>query len=140
MWLTRLWWCNPYIKLFSAFLPVPICNFIWQLNLVICIPFTHDIPLTILKRHFRFFKNYLFQLETIALLINIVVASATLQHESATGAHVSCIQDHYYSLSKLYIYILYWCFSFWTTSLYKIGSSFIHFIRNDSNAFLFIAE
>ena len=31
--------------------------------------------------------------------------------------------------------ILYWCFSFWLTSLCIIGSSFIHLIRTDSNAF-----
>ena len=35
------------------------------------------------------------------------------------------------------ISILYWCFSFWLTSLCIIGSSFIHFIRTDSNAFFF---
>ena len=29
--------------------------------------------------------------------------------------------------------ILYWCFSFWLTSLCIIGSSFIHLIRTDSN-------
>ena len=28
----------------------------------------------------------------------------------------------------IYVNILYWCFSFWLTSLCKIGSSFIHFI------------
>ena len=33
--------------------------------------------------------------------------------------------------------MLYWCFSFWLTSLCIIGSSFIHIIRTDSNAFLF---
>ena len=38
------------------------------------------------------------------------------------------------------INILYWCFSFWLSSLYIIGSSFIHLIRADSNAFCFIAE
>ena len=36
--------------------------------------------------------------------------------------------------------ILYWCFSFWLTSLCIIGSSFIHLIRTDSNAFFLIAE
>ena len=34
---------------------------------------------------------------------------------------------------------MYWCFSFWLTSLCIIGSSFLHFIRTDSNAFSFIA-
>ena len=32
---------------------------------------------------------------------------------------------------------LYWCFSFWLTSLCIIGSSFIHLIITDSNVFLF---
>ena len=29
--------------------------------------------------------------------------------------------------------ILYWCFSFWLTSLCIIGSGFVHLIRTDSN-------
>ena len=33
-----------------------------------------------------------------------------------------------------------YCFSFWLTSLCMIGSSFIHLIRTDSNAFFLIAE
>ena len=33
------------------------------------------------------------------------------------------------------IYILYWCFSFWLTSLCIIGSSSIHLMRTDSNVF-----
>ena len=33
-----------------------------------------------------------------------------------------------------------WCFSFWLTSPCIIGSSFIHLIRTDSNAFFVIAE
>ena len=41
-------------------------------------------------------------------------------------------------LNPIYICIsiLYWCFSFWLTSLRIIGSSFIHLTRTDSNAFL----
>ena len=35
------------------------------------------------------------------------------------------------------IYMLYWCFSLWLTSLCIIGSSFIHLIRTDSNAFFY---
>ena len=34
--------------------------------------------------------------------------------------------------------ILYWCFSFWLTSLCIIASSFIHLIRTDSNVFFFL--
>ena len=36
--------------------------------------------------------------------------------------------------------ILYWCFSFWLTSLCIIGSSLIHLIRTDSNVFFLMAE
>ena len=49
------------------------------------------------------------------------------------------------SLSPFYIpyiciIILYWCFSFWLTSLCIIGSSFIHLIRTDSNVFFLMAD
>ena len=37
-------------------------------------------------------------------------------------------------------YILYWHFSFWLTSLYIMGSSFIHLIRTDSNELFLMAE
>ena len=45
-------------------------------------------------------------------------------------------------LSSIYIFvnIEYLSFSFWLTSLCIIGSWFIHLIRSDSNAFLFIAK
>ena len=42
--------------------------------------------------------------------------------------------------SRICVNILYWCFSFWLTSLYIIGSSFIYLIRADSNVFFLIAE
>ena len=40
-------------------------------------------------------------------------------------------------LNSIYMY---WCFSFWPTSLCIIGSSFIHLTRTDSNAFFLIVE
>ena len=47
-------------------------------------------------------------------------------------------------LDWMYIYICiniqYLFCSFWFTSLYIMGSRFIHLIRTDSNVFLFIAE
>ena len=51
---------------------------------------------------------------------------------------LSRIQGHHYHFSKFHIYVL--CFSFWLTSLYIIGSSFIHLIRTDSNVFFLLAE
>ena len=57
---------------------------------------------------------------------------------------LSCIQGYHYHLSKFHIYVLayllYWCFSFWLTSLCIIGSSFIHLIRTDSNVLFLLAE
>ena len=45
-------------------------------------------------------------------------------------------------LNSVYICIsiVYWCFSFWITSLCIIGCSFIHLIRTDSNVFFLMAE
>ena len=45
-------------------------------------------------------------------------------------------------LNSIYICvsILYWSFFFWLTSLYIMGSSFIHLIRTDSNVFFLMAE
>ena len=56
---------------------------------------------------------------------------------------LSRIQGYRFHLSKFHIYVLvflYWCFSFWLTSLCIIGSSFIHLIRIDSNVFFLMAE
>ena len=41
-----------------------------------------------------------------------------------------------FKIPYICVSILYWCFSFWLTSLCIIGSSFIHHIRMDSNVFL----
>ena len=55
---------------------------------------------------------------------------------------LSHIHGYCYHLSIFHIYvsILYWCFSFWLTSLCTIGSSFIRLIRTDSNVFFLMAE
>ena len=54
---------------------------------------------------------------------------------TSVSLSLSCIQGYHYHLSKFHIYvsILYWCFSFWLTSLCIIGSSFIHLNRTDSS-------
>ena len=57
---------------------------------------------------------------------------------------LSCIQGYHDHLSKFHIYVLayllYWCFSFWLTSLCIIGSSSIHLVRTDSNVLFLMAE
>ena len=53
------------------------------------------------------------------------------------------IWGHRYCLSKFYIYALIHCIGVSHSGLLLlcvIGSSFIHLIRTDSNAFFFIAE
>ena len=57
---------------------------------------------------------------------------------------LSRIQGYSYHLSKFHIYVLVYCigvclFPFWLTSLCIIGSSSIHLIRTDSNAFFLMA-
>ena len=51
--------------------------------------------------------------------------------------------SHCYHLSKFHIYALIYCIGVFLsdlTSLCIIGSSFIHLVRNDSNAFFLMAE
>ena len=43
-------------------------------------------------------------------------------------------------LNSIYMRLLYWCFSFWHTSLCIIGYKFVHVIRSESQAFFFMAE
>ena len=45
-----------------------------------------------------------------------------------------------FKIPYICVSILYWCFSFWLTSLCMIGSSFVHLIRTDSNVFFLMAE
>ena len=52
----------------------------------------------------------------------------------------SVIITIFLNLIYICISILYWCFSFWLTSLCIMGSSFIHLIRTDSNEFFLMAE
>ena len=55
--------------------------------------------------------------------------------------HCKLIIQYHFSGFCIYISIRIWYLSitFWFTSLYRIGSRFIHFIRTDSNAFHFMA-
>ena len=55
--------------------------------------------------------------------------------------HILCCSANRIFLDSIYMrYIWYLLFSFWLTSLYMIGSRFIHLIITDSNQFFFIAE
>ena len=64
-------------------------------------------------------------------------------------------EGYHYHLSKFHIYVwvlvfflvlkkigvlVYWCFSFWLTSLCIIGSGFIHLTKTDSNIFCLMAN
>ena len=53
--------------------------------------------------------------------------------------HVGLLVLSFY-ISYICVNIQYSSFSFWLTSLCIIGSSFIHYIRTDSNVFFFMAE
>ena len=55
---------------------------------------------------------------------------------------LSCIQGHCYHLSKFHIYVLVYRIAVFLSDLLHsiIGSSFIHLIRMDSNAYFLMAE
>ena len=54
-------------------------------------------------------------------------------------SHMRSLLSSFY-IPYICVNILYWCFSFWLILLCIIGSSFIHLIRTDSNAFFLMAE
>ena len=64
-------------------------------------------------------------------VLKVSVSTAALQ----MGWSVPSFYIPYICISIWYLF-----FSFWLTSLCKIGSMFIHLIRTDSNAFLFMAQ
>ena len=84
----------------------------------------------------------------VSMLERIDLPTLTFSHRvqrlfyTSVSLLLSHIQGYRHHLSKFHIYvsILYWCFSFWLTSLCIIGSSFIHLIRTDSNVFFLMAE
>ena len=56
--------------------------------------------------------------------------------------YVSCIAGGFFTcwaIPYIYMCVTFQYVSFWLTSLCIIGSTFIHLIRTDSNAFLFMA-
>ena len=56
---------------------------------------------------------------------------------------LSCIYGHHYHFSKFHIYALIYCIGVFLSNLTSfciIGSSFIHLIRTDSNAFFLIVS
>ena len=86
-----------------------------------------------------------FRKDWLALFAVQGTLKSLLQHHSSKASILQCSAFfivHTWPLEKPYICIniLYWCFSFWITSLCIIGSSFIHLIRTDWNAFFLLAE
>ena len=84
---------------------------------------------------------------TLSIHLTLFFLSSTPVSISLFAMYVSSLLPHkinpfHLSRFHIYIYVSIWClyFSFWLTSLFVIGSRFIHFTRTDSNAFLFMAE
>ena len=83
--------------------------------------------------------------EKVGLKLNIqkmkIMTSGPITSWEIDGETVETVSDFIFLGSKITadicVSILYWCFSFWLTSLCIIGSSFIHLIRTDSNEFTF---
>ena len=71
-----------------------------------------------------------------------ICVSFAVSHTGLSLKHLSkfCIYMEFSYCMEFSVSILYWCFSFWLTSLCIIGSSFIHLIRTNSNVFFLMAE
>ena len=91
---------------------------------------------------------FIYDIIHVSMTFSQIIPSSHSPTESKTLFYtsvsllLSCIQGYcYIFLNSIYMRcILYWCFSFWLTSLCIIGSSFIHLIRMDSNVFFLMAE
>ena len=90
--------------------------------------------------------GYLFYYVTLFIHLPFPLLSSHLVHSSVLyvcfsiavmkiNSSVPSLQIPYICVSIQYLY-----FSFWLTSLCIMGYSFIHLIRTESNAFLFMAE
>ena len=97
-------------------------------NTHVSMPFSHIIPpLPSPTESKRLFYTSVSLFSTVQLLSHFAVS------------HIGLLLPSFY-IPYICVSILYWCFSFWLTSLYIIGSSFIHLIRTDSNVFFSMAE
>ena len=93
--------------------------------------------------------HFIYDIKHVSMALSQIIPSSPSPTESkrmfynSVSRLLSRLQGYYYHLKKksyICISIQYWYFSFWITSLYIIGSSFIHLIRNDSNILFLMAE
>ena len=97
--------------------------------LAIC--FTHGVVHFYVTLSIHLLFSFLFSYRVRRSVLYVCFSITTLKINSS----VPSLQIPYICVSIQYLYL-----SFWLTSLYIMGSSFIHLIRTDSNAFLFMAE
>ena len=100
-----------------------------ELGLVIC--FTYGSTLI---------SKLFFQINHPTLIFSHRVQKSALYIcVSFAVSHIGSLLPSFY-IPYICISILYWCFSFWLTSLCIIGFSFVRLIRTDSNALFLIAQ
>ena len=119
--------------------PSRLSQWIWALNLS---SLHHKI-------NFHWISNFTYGDACVSLLLSQLIPPSPYLSVSTSLFSVSMSpllpwrQVHQYIifLDSVYAFICdIWSFSFWHTSLCIIGSRFIHLIRTESNAFLFMAE
>ena len=98
--------------------PLPTCFTHGIVNFYVSLPI--HLPFSLLPSHLAH-KSVLY----------VSFSIATLKINSSVPS---------FQIPYIYVSIQYLYFSFWLTSLCIMGSSFVHLIRTDSNAFLFMAE
>ena len=93
---------------------------------------------SLLLSHIQGHHYHLSKFHIYALIYGNPLQYSCLENPMEGGAWqatVHGVAKSWAQLSDFTITILYWCFSFWLTSLCIIGFSFIHLIRTDSNVF-----
>ena len=145
--ITTLWWFLPYIHMnhpwvymcSPSWTPLPPPYLYHPSGSSQCTSPKH--PVSCIKPGLVI--CFLYDIIHISMPFSQIIPSSPSPTESkrlfytSVSFLLSRIQGYRYHLSKFHIYA---CFSFWLTSLCIIGSSFIHFIRTDSNVFFLMSE
>ena len=136
-YFTILWWFLPYIHMNQSW--VYMCSPTWT---PLPSPFpshpsgssqciSPELPVSCIEPGLVIYFTY--DNMHVSMLFSQIIPPLPSTTESkslfftSVSLSLSCIQGHHYHLSQFHMYsvnTLYWCFSFWLTSLCIIGSSF----------------
>ena len=147
---TILWWFLPYIDMNQPWVymcppswtPLPPSSQSHPSGLSQCTGFECHFM------HRTYWSSISHMVIHVSMLLSQIITPLPSPTESKslffTSVYLllSCLWGHHYHLSKIHVYALIYCIGLFLSDLLHciIGSSFIHLIRTDSNAFFLIAE